>query len=79
MHTFFIVSRRHEDLYIYLTGRFAADPSVTVILDRRVASFPARTSEFAPDPADRRRRPYVDTELRSRSHAILTVAEPGPC
>jgi hypothetical protein len=74
MRTVFIVSRRHEDLYIYLRQRFASDPDVTVILDRRVTAH-SDAGEPASRSAERRGRPCVDAELRLRSHAILTLAD----
>jgi len=73
--TVFVVSRRDADLYHYLRERFASDSAVEVILDRRVAE---RRQRQMPPPnerrhADRRRRPDIDIELQSRSHAIVTV------
>lgn len=71
----FIVSRQHRDLYTYLRERFASDPAVEVILDRR---FGQRRQRQAPVDAERRRRdrrerPEVEVELQTRSHAIITI------
>jgi hypothetical protein len=68
--TLFIVSRRHLDLYSYLRERFATDPGVEVILDRRVAPTTGNVGV-----ADRRQRRDVEVELTTRSHAILTLPE----
>ena len=75
--TLFIVSRHCRDLYAYLTERFATDSAVEVILDRRVLE---RRRGPAPQDADRRRtdrrrRPEVEVELQTRSHAILTLPD----
>lgn len=75
--TLFIVSRQHPDLYAYLRERFATDDAVEVILDRRLGQ--RRQRDTAPDTdrrrADRRERPEVEMELRTRSHAIITIPE----
>ena len=49
----FIVARRHPELYDYLSAQFADDPTVTVVLDRRLASrrlraLPAAAGRGAP-------------------------------
>ena len=75
--TVFVVARQHGDLYNYLRERFATDPAVEVILDRRVID----RRRQAPRPiterrrAERRQRPEVEAELQTRSHAILTLPE----
>ena len=73
----FVVSRRYPDLYEYLRERFASDSAVEVILDRRIAQ--RRQSNQAASAerrrADRRRRPEVETELETRSHAIITIPD----
>lgn len=71
----FIVSREHQELYTYLTERFADDPKVSVILDRRVGErrrvdVPVQVERRQ---ADRRRRPEVDAEVRTRSYAVITL------
>jgi hypothetical protein len=76
--TLFIVSREHRELYAYLRERFAADPVVEVILDRRLTQRRQNSAgAHAADrrSADRRRRPEVDIDLQTRSHAIITVSE----
>jgi hypothetical protein len=75
--TLFIVSRHCRDLYAYLTERFATDSAVEVILDRRLLE---RRRERAPQDterrrASRRRRPEIEMELQTRSHAILTLPD----
>lgn len=74
----FVVSRHHPDLYAYLRERFASDPAVEVILDRRLTM--RRQRAVPPDTerrrADRRSRPEVEVELRTHSHAIITIPEP---
>jgi hypothetical protein len=75
----FVVSRRYPDLYEYLRERFASDTAVEVILDRRIAQrrradTPQETERRR---ADRRRRPEVEIELETRSHAIITIPEEG--
>jgi hypothetical protein len=76
--TLFVVSRHHQDLYAYLRERFATDTAVEVILDRRVLERRQRHPRGVVERrgADRRRRPEVEAELRTRSHAILTLADP---
>lgn len=75
--TLFIVSRHHPDLYAYLRERFGSDQGVEVVLDRRTAQ--RRRSEQPNEgdrrQADRRRRPEVELELQTRSHAIITIPE----
>jgi len=74
--TLFVVSRRNPDLYQYLRERFASDPAVEVILDRRVAQRRQRRLPVDAERrrADRRQRPEVETELQSHSHAIISIA-----
>jgi len=79
--TLFVVSRRHPDLYDYLRERFASDSAVEVIADRRVSE---RRREQVPRDderrrADRRRRPEVEVELQTRSHAIITIPDSLEC
>ena len=73
--TLFIVSRRHTELYDYLRERFAGDEQVEIILDRRGAreGDPVRWPDTEQRGHERRSRPEVDTELESRSHAVITV------
>jgi hypothetical protein len=72
----FIVSRNHQDLYTYLCERFANDPNVEVILDRRHGQRRQRMVSGLPErrARDRRGRPEADAELVTHSHVILTVA-----
>ena len=74
----FVVSRRHPDLYEYLRERFASDTAVEVILDRRLAQRRQRQTPYDTERrrADRRRRPEVEMELQTRSHAIITIPDP---
>jgi hypothetical protein len=75
--TLFVVSRHHPDLFAYLRERFATDTNVEVILDRRMAQ--RRQREVRPEAerrrADRRSRPEVEMELKTRSHAIITIPD----
>jgi hypothetical protein len=68
-----IVSRQHPDLYVYLRDRLAAAADVAVILDRRVGE--RRRKQIPVERQhrrrDRRSRPDVDAQLRSRSHVIV--------
>ena len=79
----FIVARRHPELYDYLSGRFADDTSVAVILDRRQAPRRRRALPAAAERrrVDRRSRPEVDEQLRATALAIVaapTAAPPPP-
>lgn len=72
----FIVSRSHRDLYEFLAKQFVDDPNVRVIYDRRTGDQrqeSPETTSFDRRYRDRRARPEVDEELRSRSHAIITL------
>jgi hypothetical protein len=74
--TVFVVSRRDADLYHYLRERFGSDTAVEVILDRRVSERRQRQIPHSTERrhVDRRRRPDVDVELRTRSHAIVSIS-----
>jgi hypothetical protein len=70
-----VVSREAPELYEELRERFADDPKVIVILDRRVAE---RRRRVEPVPVerrqrDRRTRPEVQEELRTSQYAIVTL------
>jgi hypothetical protein len=73
----FIVARERPDLYRYLSQTFADADNVQVIWDRRDAE--RRTSD--PDArrqaerrgGERRRRPGVESELRSVGYAFITI------
>ena len=73
----FIVSGRHPDLYEYLHERFSGDPQARVILDRRLGDRRGRSDPVEREHrvADRRAHPDIDTDLQSRSHAIVTLGE----
>jgi septal ring factor EnvC (AmiA/AmiB activator) len=72
----FIVARRHPELYDYLSARFADDPNVTVVLDRRLATRRRRALPAAAERrrVDRRLRPDVDQQLRATSLAVVTAS-----
>ncbi len=72
----FIVARRHPELYDYLSTRFADDPNVTVVLDRRLAPRRRRALPAAAERrrVDRRSRPDVDEQLRTTSLAVVTAS-----
>jgi hypothetical protein len=74
----FVVSRRYPDLYEYLRERFASDSAVEVILDRRLTQRRQNQTPYGSERrrADRRRRPEVEMELQTRSHAIITIPDP---
>jgi hypothetical protein len=69
----FIVSREHPTLHAYLVERFAGDTNVRVILDRRreLDADPSATNGHG--RSDRRCRLDVDEEVRTRSHAIVSL------
>lgn len=73
----FVVSRQHPDLYHYLRERFASDSAVEVVLDRRVSERRQRHTPYGTDRrrVDRRRRPEVERELQTRSHAVITISD----
>jgi hypothetical protein len=72
-----IISRHHPALYDYVRERFAAEPTVAVILDRRRGR-DRRTQRGEADverrSAERRIRPDVDAALRMESMQFLTIA-----
>jgi hypothetical protein len=72
----FIVARRHPELYDYLSTRFADDPNVTVVLDRRLKPRRRRALPAAAERrrVDRRARPEVDEQLRATSLAVVTAS-----
>jgi hypothetical protein len=77
----FVVGTAHRDLYDLLVTRFEDDRNVTVVLDRRTSGHgiapstsPSRQGHH-PLVLDRRTRPAVDEELKSRSHAIVTIPD----
>jgi hypothetical protein len=75
----FIVSRDHAGLQVHLQERFKGDDKVEVIVDRRTAErrrIAANTQDGERRRADRRANNEMDVELRTRSHVVVTVAEP---
>ena len=72
----FIIARRHPELYDYLSTRFADDPNVTVVLDRRLTPRRGRALPAAAERrrVDRRSRPEVDEQLRATSLAVVTAS-----
>jgi len=77
----YVVGREHRDLYEVLTKQFASDGNVRVVLDRRVGERRRVQADDAPfeterrQRSDRRIRPSVDEELKSRSHAIVSLPD----
>ena len=76
----FVVSRAHRELFEYLAHQFAEDKNVKVILDRRVGERRlegvARREEGERRAGNNRRtRPWVDEELRFRSHSVITLRD----
>jgi hypothetical protein len=76
----FIVSRDNPELHAYLKAQFDPDADVEVILDRRRGErrAPSSRSDIERRASDRRSRPEIDVELRSSSHAFLTLSDPPP-
>ena len=65
-----IVARPHVNLYEYLRQKFADDPDVQVVLDRRQGDLP--TSPVTPaGRADDRRHQPIDQALRARGLAVV--------
>jgi tetratricopeptide (TPR) repeat protein len=62
-----IVARPNVDLFDYLAEKFANDPEVRVILDRRHAD----ATRVGPTVAHERRRHAIDQALRTRGIAIV--------
>jgi hypothetical protein len=71
----FIVSRAHGLLYEYLIERFADDPNVEVILDRRVGERRQSNQARREDRrrGDRRAQVRLDDDIGHRSHRIVTL------
>ena len=69
----FVVARRDPELFGYLRARFADEPGITVVLDRRVEARRRRALPAAAERrrADRRMRPEIDEQLRATSLAIV--------
>jgi hypothetical protein len=76
-----IISRHHPALYDYVSERFAGEPNVEVILDRRRGrdrrERPAQAPPVERRSAERRLRPHVDAALRMESMQFVTIL-PGP-
>jgi hypothetical protein len=71
-----IISRHHPGLYDYVTKRFAGEPSVEVILDRRRGRdrrAQQHRAEVERRASDRRTRPDIDAALRMESMQFLTI------
>lgn len=73
-----IISRHHPALYEYVRERFAGEPNVEVILDRRCGG-DRRVQARQPHEerrraGDRRTRPQVDAALRMESMQFLTIS-----
>jgi len=73
----FIVSPQHPWLYRSLSERFSGDHKVDVIVDRRRGERREGGVPVGPDRRrrDRRIRPEIDEELRSRSYAIVILPD----
>ncbi|MBI4636789.1 MAG: hypothetical protein HY727_10620 [Candidatus Rokubacteria bacterium] len=72
----FIVARDRMDLFEYLSQTFLEADAIRVVLDRRQGE---RRQQDAACPGDRRRadrraRPRIDAEIRSRGYAYLALA-----
>lgn len=77
----YVVGRAHRDLYEFLSKQFEDDGNVNVILDRRLGERRRSNGQSATlaserrHRADRRSRPVVDEELKSRSHAVVSLPD----
>jgi hypothetical protein len=72
-----IISRYHPGLYDYVARRFAGEPNVQVILDRRRGSDRRARPSHPPverRAAERRTRPDIDQALRMESMQFLTLS-----
>lgn len=78
--TLFVVARERHDLYASLVRTFETDEAVRVILDRRLGERRRRLEARAVDHrrGARRARPEVDTQLRSRGWALLSLPPSAP-
>jgi class 3 adenylate cyclase/tetratricopeptide (TPR) repeat protein len=65
-----IVAKPNVNLYEYLKNKFAGDPDVQVVLDRRSGETPAEGARRGAE----RRRVAVDQALRSRGLAVVLPA-----
>ena len=75
-----IVARDRHDLYEQLKARFAGDPTVEVVLDRRQSDRRRGSDERVPDRRRRdRRRPSVQVlaKLWLQGYAVIHVEAPG--
>src|SRR5206468_10561939 len=66
-----IVARTNVDLFDYLTDKFAGDPEIRVILDRRKPE-PKRDG---PTATAERRRHAVDQAVRTRALAVVILRQ----
>jgi len=73
----FIVSSQHPWLHRSLIERFSGYPKVDVIMDRRRGERREGGAPVGPDRRrhDRRLRPEIDEELRSRPYAIVILPD----
>ena len=74
----FIVSRHHPDLYAYLCRRFAADPDMKVVLDRRHGERrrgPAPLEIVERRKGDRRQSSDVAHQLVTAGYAFARPAD----
>ena len=73
----FIESRLQSCFNDYLVERFADDPNVSVIRDRRVGERRRFPRGVAPGGerrrGERRRRQHLDAELQTHSHIIVEL------
>jgi predicted ATPase/class 3 adenylate cyclase len=66
-----IVAKPNVNLYEYLKAKFAGDPNVQVVLDRRNGEAPADGASSVERRAADRRRVAIDQALRTRGLAIV--------
>ena len=71
----YVVARTQPALYEELSNRFADDPQITVILDRRHDEQPPSSAEEAEQrrQRDRRRNSVAQGWLRAQSFAVVVL------
>jgi len=72
-----IVAREEPELHDWLLRKLAGDPGVTIVRDRRQGDRRAGPTALIVErrQAERRHRPDVDAELRTRGWALVRALE----
>jgi hypothetical protein len=74
----YVVARNRPDVYDELVRRFAGNPDVEVVLDRRVEEWRAVSDDDAPAEhrqSDRRGRPARIPELAAGAYVVVDVSD----